>query len=120
MNDPVADSARSILDGHVVLSRRLAAAGHYPTIDVLASASRLAGKVVPAHLKPLAAKARALLAAAEEGRDLVEVGAYRPGSNAELDEALEKAGALRAVLRQDVADVVPADHAWAQLANALA
>ena len=119
MNDPIADSARSILDGHIVLSRRLAAAGHYPTIDVLNSASRLAGKVVPAHLKTLAAQARSLLAAAEEGRDLVEVGAYRAGTNPELDRALEAGPALRNFLRQDVADVVPPDQSWAQLNAAL-
>lgn len=119
MNDPIADSARSILDGHIVLSRRLAAAGHYPTVDVLASASRLAGKILPAGNQALAAKARALLAAAEDGKDLVAVGAYKPGANPELDEALAKAPALRDFLRQDVHEVVPATTAWGQLAAAL-
>ena len=120
MNDPVADSARSILDGHIVLSRALAAAGHYPTIDVLASASRLAGKVTAPEEKALAARARSLLAAAASARDLVDIGAYQAGANPLVDEALDKQAALRAVLTQDVHEVSSMDDAWSALAAAVA
>src|SRR3712207_8429203 len=75
MNDPVADHARSILDGHVVLSRRLAAAGHYPTIEVLESVSRLTGKICSKDQLAAAGRLRRLLAAHAEARDLIEIGA---------------------------------------------
>lgn len=120
MNEPVADHVRSILDGHIVLSRRLAAAGHYPTIDVLESASRLAMKVQTAEQRALVQRLRTLLSAWAEGRDLVEIGAYQPGANAELDEYLQRREAIDGFLRQDVAHVTSDEIAWDELRDVLA
>lgn len=119
MNEPIADHARSILDGHVVLSRRLAAAGHYPTIDILESASRLATKVQTPEQGALALRLRGLLAAWADGRDLVEIGAYEPGANALLDEYMAKRDAIDAFLRQPLDQVEPSAVAWEVLREVL-
>jgi flagellum-specific ATP synthase len=89
LNDPVADSARSLLDGHVVLSRELAQRGHFPAIDVLPSTSRVARAVSPPELVKLAERARALLAAKKEVDELRSLGAYVPGASASHDEGAE-------------------------------
>ena len=89
-NEPVADALRGYLDGHVVLSREIAARGKFPAIDVLASVSRVMDRVVPAQQVRAARAVRRLLAHWQENRDLVTVGAYRKGSDALLDEALAK------------------------------
>jgi flagellum-specific ATP synthase len=114
-NEPIADAARSLLDGHVVLRRELAIAGRYPAVDPLASISRLAGKVVPAQDRAAAAALRAVLAAREAARDLVDVGAYRPGANPLVDRALANEAAIGAFLGQDLAESVPAERAWRSL-----
>ncbi len=119
LNEPVADHARSILDGHIVLSRRLAAAGHYPTIDLLESASRLATKVQTADQAALAQRLRTLLAAWADGRDLVEIGAYEPGTSAALDEYLARRHAIDDFLCQDLDHVEPAPVAWSRLRDVL-
>ncbi|MBC7551761.1 MAG: FliI/YscN family ATPase, partial [Cellulomonas sp.] len=119
MNDPVADHARSILDGHVVLSRKLASAGHFPTIDVLESVSRLAGKVTSAPRLELAGRLRRLMAAAAQARELVEIGAYVPGSDPVIDEALLRRGAIEDFLRQPVQETADSDESWARLAMVL-
>ena len=115
MNDPVADGARSILDGHIVLTRRLAAAGRYPTIDVLESASRLASKVTNREQRALSSRLRALMAAYAEARDLIEIGAYAPGASPAVDEAIARRPAIEAFLRQDVSEVSDFDAAWRAL-----
>jgi len=103
-NEPVADTLRGMLDGHVYLSRDLANHGHYPAIDVLSSLSRLMPVVAaPEHLA-LARELREALASWREGRDLVEIGAYRPGTNPRLDRALALLPAIEAFLIQEVAD----------------
>src|SRR3954447_8122198 len=117
--DPVADSARSILDGHIVLSRRLAAAGHYPTIDVLESASRLAGKVCPPNRLALAGTARRLLSAYAGAKELIEIGAYAPGADPDVDEALALRPAINAFLQQPVSEIADPDLSWQQLAAVL-
>ncbi|MEW6433335.1 MAG: FliI/YscN family ATPase [Myxococcota bacterium] len=100
LTDPVVDAAKAILDGHLVLSRKLAGAGHFPSIDVLQSVSRVMSDVAaPAHLA-LARTAREVLATYRESADLVEVGAYVAGSNPRLDHALSCINALNAFLRQ--------------------
>jgi len=111
-NDPIADTVRGILDGHVVLDRRLALAGRYPAVDPLASISRLASKVLPAEHVELAQQARAALSAAEAVRDLVEVGAYVPGTNPDADRGLALAPALIELCRQRVDDVSHIDDAF--------
>ena len=99
-NDPVVDTARAILDGHILLSRDLAQRGHYPAIDVPASLSRVMDDLVSAETLEAARRVRALIAAREESRDLVLMGAYRAGSDPVLDTALAKSAALDAFLRQ--------------------
>ena len=119
-NDPIVDGARAILDGHVLLSRDLAALGQYPAIDINLSVSRLANKLVTAEQRALVRKFRRLMATWEENRDLVAVGAYRPGTNADLDEALQRRGALRSFLQQDSDEQVDFASGFAQLAGVLA
>lgn len=115
MNDPIADTARSILDGHVVLDRRIAISGRYPAIDPLASLSRLAPRLVSADSRELVVAAQDALAAAEEVRELVEVGAYVPGTNPAADRGLAAKPALIEFLRQPSQEIVPFDTAWQQL-----
>jgi flagellum-specific ATP synthase len=98
--DPIADACRSFLDGHVVLSRRLAERGQFPAIDLLASVSRVMPDVTDADALGLALRARAILAKHAEVEDLVSLGAYRPGSDARTDEALALAPKLRAFMEQ--------------------
>jgi flagellum-specific ATP synthase len=119
MDEPVADAARAILDGHVVLSRSIAQMGRWPAIDILASVSRLASALTsPADLA-VAAKARRLLAAWEEHRDLIEVGAYRRGSSPDVDEAIARRDAIEAAFRQTSGEVVALPQAWAELRRAV-
>lgn len=100
MNDPIADSVRSILDGHIVLSRELAEANHYPAIDILMSISRLMNDVTTARHAELAGKMRSLLSVYRKAEDLVNVGAYVSGSNAKIDDALKKIDKINDFLRQ--------------------
>lgn len=104
MNEPVADHARAILDGHIVLSRDLAERNHYPPIDVLASVSRLMPAVAPQKVKQAAAKVRELLAAYRQAQDLISIGAYVSGSNAKVDEALRNMTRIEGFLRQSTDD----------------
>ena len=97
---------RSILDGHVVLSRELAAAGHFPTVDILNSVSRLASKVADAQPLSDAAVLRRLLVAWDSGKDLVELGAYVAGSNDDLDAFIALRKPLDAFLQQNLHDVI--------------
>jgi flagellum-specific ATP synthase len=118
-NEPIADAARSILDGHVVLDRRLATAGHFPSIDVLESVSRVAGAVTTPEQRAQATALRRLLAAHRDVRELVEIGAYVPGTNPEADIARARWPRITAFLTQDLATSCPAADAWAQLAQLL-
>ncbi len=104
MNEPIADAARSILDGHVVLTRALAHAGHYPAIDVLQSVSRLVGDIVSPDVVAAGQRLRGALAVLAEKEDLVAVGAYQPGSDRALDAALAHRMAIERFLRQHVAE----------------
>jgi len=101
LNDPVADTVRAILDGHVVLSRELASAGHFPAIDVLGSVSRLAGDLLTPDEARAATLLRSHLATWRDARDLVSIGAYARGSDAATDRALDALPAITAFLRQD-------------------
>jgi len=102
LNEPVADTARGILDGHIVLSRRLANAGHYPAIDVLESVSRSMVDVTAPDHQGYAHRLRSLLAKYGEAEDLINIGAYVPGSNEEIDRARAYHGPITAFLRQGV------------------
>jgi flagellum-specific ATP synthase len=118
-NEPIADSARSILDGHVVLDRKLATGGHFPSIDVLESVSRVSGAVTSREQRTAATELRRLLAAYRDVRELVEIGAYVPGTNLEADRARELMPAINAFLCQDLEDQSTAEHAWQALAAVL-
>ena len=89
MTDPVTDAARAALDGHVVLSRKLANSGHFPAVDILASVSRVMSDVVTPDHRRLAMEAREVLSTYRESADLIEVGAYVAGSNPRVDRALK-------------------------------
>jgi flagellum-specific ATP synthase len=105
--DPVADAAIAILDGQLVLSRRLAGMGHYPAIDVLRSVSRVMPDVADATHQRVARDVRRMLNLLHESEDLVNIGAYESGKNARLDEALGRKEQLMAFLRQDVEELTP-------------
>jgi flagellum-specific ATP synthase len=115
MNEPIADAARSILDGHVVLSRRLATAGHFPSIDVLESISRVVGSVTSVEQRQAAVMLRSLLAAHRDAKDLIEIGAYVTGTNPMVDTAVALKDRIDAFLRQDIHEVSGATDAWAAL-----
>ncbi|GAB6098896.1 flagellar protein export ATPase FliI [Halanaerocella petrolearia] len=102
MNEPIADAVRGILDGHIVLSRDLAAQNHYPAIDILESVSRVMNDIVSAEHKEAASKLREVLATYEDSKDLVNLGVYEEGSDPKLDYALEKLEAVNNFLRQGV------------------
>jgi flagellum-specific ATP synthase len=102
MNDPIADSVRSIIDGHIVLNRLFAARNHYPAIDVLSSVSRLMKEIVSDEEFNNAGRFRDILATYREAEDLVNIGAYVAGSNPRIDEALKKIDSINAFLRQGI------------------
>ncbi len=102
MNEPVADAVRAILDGHIVLSRALAAANHYPAIDVLQSISRVMPDVTDAAHQSAASAVRDILATYKEAEDLINIGAYVSGSNPRIDLAIGKIESIRHFLRQGV------------------
>ena len=114
-NEPIADTARSILDGHVVLDRSLAVIGHYPSIDAVASISRVASRVTSKEQKRLATILRSVLSARRQAQDLLDVGAYVAGSNPYVDAAVEHGDAIDAFLRQSMDDVTPSDKSWDML-----
>ena len=119
LDEPISDAARSILDGHVVLSRSLAARGHFPSVDVLSSVSRLASSLQDGDQSRVATRARSLLAVYEENRDLIEVGAYRPGASPEVDEAIARRPALLGALAQASGEVSTPEQAWRELEEAV-
>ncbi|MGA9284861.1 MAG: FliI/YscN family ATPase [Solirubrobacteraceae bacterium] len=102
MNEPIADAVRSILDGHVVLTRALAHGGHYPAIDVLQSVSRLVGEIVPPSVSAAGQRLRSALAVLREKEDLVAIGAYQAGADPALDTALAHRAPIERFLRQAV------------------
>jgi flagellum-specific ATP synthase len=113
--DPVADAARGILDGHIVLSRELAEGGHYPAIDVERSISRVMTAVVPREHQQAARRMRQLLSKVNKARDLIQIGAYQPGHDAELDLAVKLQPHMNALLQQDMHERAALDMSRAQL-----
>jgi flagellum-specific ATP synthase len=119
-NEPIADTARSILDGHIVLDRKLANAGHFPSIDVLASVSRVAGAVTTPEQRELARAARRLVDARRDVKELVEIGAYVHGTNPDADRAIMLWPSIEAFLQQDRHELSAVQSSWAALAALLA
>jgi flagellum-specific ATP synthase len=115
MLDPIGDASRAILDGHIVLARALATAGHFPSIDVLESISRVGPSVTSTEQRKAATEMRRLLAAYREAKDLIEIGAYVSGSNPLVDRAIQLREAMDGFLRQDLHETTPATDAWAWL-----
>ena len=115
MNEPIADAVRSILDGHIVLSRSMAAQNHYPAIDVLASVSRVMSEIVEKNHNEVAQKLRSIMATYREAEDLINIGAYSTGNNPRIDQAIAKIDAVKAFLQQDVNEKMTSDETIARL-----
>ncbi|WP_144758824.1 FliI/YscN family ATPase [Curtobacterium sp. 9128] len=114
-NEPIADAARSILDGHVVLDRKLAVTGHFPSVDALGSISRVASKVTTPGQRAAATTLRSVMAARRAAQDLLDVGAYQRGSNPLVDSAVDHQGAIDAFLRQGMDERASAASSWDRL-----
>jgi len=119
-NEPVADTLRGLLDGHLYLSRELAQRGHFPAIDVLASLSRLMNAVASRKHRSMAQSLREALALWREGRDLVEIGAYKPGTNERLDRAMLLVPGIEGFLRQETEELTGFEQTLARLETLLA
>lgn len=119
MQDPIGDAVRSILDGHVVLSRELAGRGHYPAVDILQSVSRVMPAVTSKEHQRLAFKVRSLLADYKEAEDLIHIGAYKKGVDPRVDEAIERRPALLAALQQDMDSDVGLEESLANFKAAI-
>jgi flagellum-specific ATP synthase len=118
-NDPVGDAARSILDGHLMLSRKIAERGQYPAIDVGASISRVMPTIVAADHLARSQRFKQLYGRLEESRDMIAIGGYRAGNDAELDRAMARRAAMEAFLRQDMTVAVGLPDSVAELARTL-
>ncbi|WP_433722519.1 FliI/YscN family ATPase [Actinoplanes sp. CA-051413] len=119
-NEPIADAARSILDGHIVLDRKLATAGHFPSIQALDSISRVANRITTPEQKSDAAELRRLMAAHRDVRELVEIGAYVPGTNPDADRATAIWPQITAFLRQGLDEKAGAAESWQALRQLIA
>jgi flagellum-specific ATP synthase/type III secretion protein N (ATPase) len=117
MNEPVADTVRGILDGHIVLSRKLAGRGHYPAIDVLQSISRSMHDLVPPEVTQLAGQIREIIAAYNDAEDLLTIGAYKAGQNPRVDRAVQKIDAVQSFLRQGIGDHMSLYDSWQAMAD---
>jgi len=115
MNEPIADAVRSILDGHIVLSRSIAAQNHYPAIDVLGSVSRVMLDIVEKEHYTAAQQLRSIMATYREAEDLINIGAYATGNNAKIDKAISAINSVNAFLQQDVYEKMTADETIAKL-----
>lgn len=119
MTEPVADSVRSIIDGHIVLSRAMAGKNHFPAIDILNSASRVMREITSNRHQELAGKARTVLANYQEAEDLINIGAYAKGSNPKIDYAVEKIDAINGFLRQGFNETTSLSDTLSQLGEIL-
>ncbi len=115
LDEPIADEVRGIVDGHIVLDRRLAQRGHFPPIDILASVSRLFQRLAPASQRDAAVRVRRWLARYEDQRDLIHIGAYKAGTDRALDEAIARQPAIERFLQQGSDEVATIDETRAVL-----
>ncbi len=114
-NDPIADAARGVLDGHIVLSRSLAESGHFPAIDIEASISRVMPDIADKKHMSLSRELRRLYSLYQQNKDLISVGAYQSGSDPRIDEAIAKNSAISEFLQQDMDEAVDIDRSLAEL-----
>lgn len=117
INDPIGDTVRALLDGHIILSRKLASANHYPAIDVLASISRVMASVTSKDHYRLAGKLKNILQTYKEAEDLINMGAYAIGSNPEIDEAIKYIVPIKAFLKQDMSEFIEFNQTVKELKN---
>ena len=117
MNEPIADAVRGILDGHIVLSRKLAHAGHYPAIDILSSVSRLIGEIVTPETRAAGSVVRGLMATYEDKADLISIGAYQSGTDPAIDAAVAARGPIDRFLRQGTTEPSTPEEADAAVAR---
>jgi len=118
-NDPIADAARGVLDGHIVLSRALADSGHYPAIDIEASVSRVMPDIIDARHQQMARELKRLYSLYQQNRDLISVGAYQPGADPRIDKAIEKNATILDFLQQDMDEAVDLNRSVDELAMLL-
>ena len=118
-NEPIADTVRGILDGHIVLSRKLANANHFPAIDVNASISRLMANIVPEEHKAVASKMRDILSIYSKNEDLIAIGAYKAGTNPKLDYAIDKIEKVNQFLMQKIDESFHADEIFQMMKEVL-
>ena len=116
-NDPIADTVRSIVDGHILLSRRLASKNHYPAIEILPSLSRVMTDITTPEHQTIARKLREVLAIYSEAEDLINIGAYVKGSNAKIDEAIAKIDAVNTFLCQTTNEFITLEDSLKQMKN---
>ncbi|MCZ6635105.1 MAG: flagellar protein export ATPase FliI [bacterium] len=119
LDEPVADAMRSILDGHIILSRRLQTRGHYPAIDVLESVSRVMVEVVPPQHFERANRLREVIVTHREAEDLINIGAYQRGNNPEIDFAMDHISPINKFLRQGIEEYVPFEESISQMMGLL-
>jgi len=119
MNEPIGDAVRSIIDGHIVLSRKIAAKNHYPAIDVLESVSRLFSEVATPEHKKIAGQVKELMAVYKEAEDLINIGAYAKGANPKIDKAISKIDKINGFLRQQIEEQFTFEQAMTLLTAVL-
>ena len=118
-NEPISDTVRGIIDGHIILSRKIAARNHYPAIDVLGSVSRLMNDIVPREQVDAANRMRNLMAVHESNYDLISIGAYKKGANPALDKAIAKIDGVNSFLQQEVGEKFEYDDTISQMNKAI-
>ncbi len=114
-NDPIADAARGVLDGHIVLSRELAESGHFPAIDIEASISRVMPDIIGYRHMDMTRKLRRLYSLYQQNKDLISVGAYQQGTDPRIDEAIDKNASILAFLQQDMGEAVDMSRSLSEL-----
>ncbi|MBQ8435634.1 MAG: FliI/YscN family ATPase [Oscillospiraceae bacterium] len=119
-NEPVSDTVRGIIDGHIMLSRKIAIKNHYPAIDVTASLSRLMSEIASPEQKQAASKIRKIMSLYQENADLISIGAYKSGTNPELDDAIQRMQAINEFLQQPVSEKVDFEDTVAMMTEIIA
>ncbi|MBE6844133.1 MAG: FliI/YscN family ATPase [Ruminococcus sp.] len=119
-NEPVSDTVRGIIDGHIMLSRKIAMKNHYPAIDVTASLSRLMSEIASPEQKQAASKIRKIMSLYQENADLISIGAYKSGTNPELDDAIQRMQAINEFLQQPVSEKVDFEDTVAMMTEIIA